>query len=416
LAPTTVAERLSGNFAATFRALRHRDFRIFIAGYVVSLIGTWMQSLAQAWLVYRLTGSGFMLGLTTFAQHIPVLLLGPVAGVVADRYPRYRILWVANTLFLLQAAALAALTLTGAIRYQQVLMLAAAWGVINAFEIPARQSFYIHMVGKDDLLNAIALNSVVFNAGRIVGPSVGGLIVAAAGEGFCFALNGLTFVAVLGSLAALKIRHDPGERAESPLQHMRDGLAYAWRTRPLRALLAQTATVNISGAPALVLAPLFADGMFQRGSRGLGFLSGMMGVGAVLGTLALARRTGTRGLPGTVFASCLMMAAGLAAFAGAPAFAVSLASVAFIGFNVMRQNASSNTLIQSLIPDAYRGRIMAMYSMTVVGMLPVGSLLAGMLSDQVGPRATVFAGAILCASAALRFRPAIRSIDTGGAP
>ncbi len=386
-----------------------------MSGYVISLIGTWMQSLAQAWLVYRLTGSGLMLGLTTFAQHIPVLLLGPVAGVVADRVPRYRILCIANTMFLLQAATLATLTFTGVVRYQHVVMLASLWGVINAFEIPARQSFYIHMVGKDDLINAIALNSVVFNAGRIVGPSIGGLIVAAAGEGFCFALNGLTFVAVLGSLLALKIRHVPDESVDSPLRHLREGLAYAWRTRPVRALLGQTAVVNISGAPALVLAPLFADGMFHRGSRGLGFLSGMMGIGAVLGTLALARRTGTRGLPGTVIASCLMMAAGLAVFAGSPMFAVSLGAVAIIGFNVMRQNASSNTLIQSLIPDAYRGRVMAMYSMTVVGMLPVGSLLAGTLSDRIGPRATVFAGALLCLTSALAFRPMIRAIDAGDA-
>ncbi|MGH9673789.1 MAG: MFS transporter, partial [Bryobacteraceae bacterium] len=342
-----MSERLSGNFTTTFRALRHRDFRIFLAGYVISLIGTWMQSLAQAWLVYRLTRSGTMLGLTMFAQHVPVLLLGPIAGVVADRYPRYRILVIANVLFLLQAVTLAALTLTGVVAYPHVVALAATWGVINAFEIPARQSLYVHMVGRDDLLNAIALNSVVFNAGRVVGPSVAGILVAAFGEGPCFLLNSGTFVVVLISLSMIHVRHQPPPQVHSAMSHLADGFRYVWNHRPVRSLLGLTSIVNISGAPALVLAPLFADAIFQRGARGLGFLSGTMGAGAILGTLALAGRTGTSGLPRTVFLSCLLMGVGLAVFAGSPMFAISLAGVALIGFNVMRQNASSNTLIQS---------------------------------------------------------------------
>ncbi len=411
---THVSGAASSALSQTFRALRHRNFRLFILGYVVSLVGTWMQGLAQSWLVYRLTGSGLMLGMTAFCTHLPVLLLGPLAGVAADRYSRYRIVVVTQVLFLVQAVALAALTLSGVVTVGHVLALAAFWGMVNAFEIPARQSLYIHMVGREDLVNAIALNSVVFNAGRIVGPSVGGLVVAAVGEGACFALNAISFLAVIGSLAAIHIRHEPAAHDESPLEHLREGLGYAWRTRPVRALLAMTAAINISGAPALVLAPLFADAIFQRGSSGLGFLSGAMGVGAVLGTLALARRTGTRGLPRTVILSALMMSGGLAVFAGSPRFAVSLASVALIGFSVMRQNASANTLIQSLIPDAYRGRIMAMYSMTVVGMLPVGGLLAGGLSETLGARATVLCGALLCGAAALFFRKRIAAIDRPG--
>lgn len=396
----------------TFRALRHRNFRLFMGGYVISLIGTWMQALAQSWLVYRLTRSGWLLGATTFSMHIPVLLLGPLAGVAADRWPRYRIVLATQILFCLQALTLATLTLTGVVRIGHVLALAACWGVINAFEIPARQSLYVHLVGKEDLLNAIALNSVVFNAGRVVGPSLGGLLVAAVGEGYCFLLNALTFTAVIASVLAIRVAQEPGARHDSPWGHLRQGFSFAWRSEPVRALLTTTALVNISGAPALVLAPLFADAIFGRGSQGLGFLSGAMGIGAVLGTLALAGRTGTRGLPEIVLLSVLTMSAGLAVFAGSPRFAISLASVAVIGFSVMRQNASANTLIQSLIADAYRGRIMALYSMTVVGMLPLGSLAAGALSERIGARWTVFGGAVVCLAAGLFFRRHLDAIRT----
>ena len=416
MAPPSASQSPPTGWTRTFRALRHRNFRLFISGYVISLVGTWMQSLAQGWLVYRLTHSGFLLGVTMFCTHIPVLLLGPVAGVVADRYPRYRILVTAQCLFLLQAATLATLTLTGRVTVTHVVILATLWGVINAFEIPARQSLYVHMVGQEDLLNAIALNSVVFNAARIVGPSMGGVLVAALGEGYCFLLNSFTFLAVIGSLLAITVRQEPGAHLDSPWGHLREGFEFAWRTKPVRALLGATAAVNIAGAPALVLAPLFADAIFGRGSRGLGFLSGAMGVGAVFGTLALARRSGTRGLPQVVVLSSLTMSAGLAVFAGSPMFAVSLASVALIGFSVMRQNASANTLLQSLITDAYRGRIMALYSMTVVGMLPVGSLLAGALSERVGARWTVFCGASFCLLSALFFRRDVARIHQAATP
>jgi MFS family permease len=404
LASTPVATALPTGWKRTFRALRHRNFRLFVTGQVISLVGTWMQNLAQSWLVYRLTHSEFLLGATGFCSYLPVLVLGPVAGIAADRYSRYRIVILTQTVFTIQALALAALTLSGMVTVTQVLVLATLWGAINAFDIPARQSLYIHMVGKEDLLNAISLNSVIFNSARVIGPSIAGILVAELGEGVCFVINAATFVAVIVSLLFIRLPETARARPDSPWAHLRDGFRYAHRTRPVRALLGMTGAVNISGAPAVVLAPFFADAIFHRGSLGLGFLTGAMGIGAVAGTLGLARRTRASGLPQIVFYSAVLMGACLVVFAWSPFFSLSMAMFALLGFSVMRQNASANTLIQTLIPDEYRGRIMALYSMTVVGMLPVGSLAAGAFAERFGPRLTVLLGGLLCIGSAAFFR------------
>lgn len=394
----------------TFRALRHRNFRIFAAGQVVSLIGTWMQSLSQIWLIYRLTGSELAVGAVGFCSHIPVLLLGPIAGVTADRFSRYHIVVLAQTAFLLQAATLAALTLTGTVTSTSVFALALVWGVINAFEVPARQSLFIHMVGKDDLLNAISLNSVMFNTARIVGPSVAGLLIAALGEGPCFLINAGTFVAVLLSLFMLRLPRLPRVALASPWFHLRDGFWYVRRHRPVWALLLVNSVVNISRAPAVSLAPFFADAIFGRGSRGLGILTGAAGVGAVAGTLGLARRTRAEGLPKVVLYSALTTGICLVLFAWSPAFAISLVAYAVFGFSQMRQNASANTLIQSLIPDEYRGRMMALYSMTVIGVLPIGHLAGGAIAELAGPRWTVFAGGVICLAGTFAYRRYVAEI------
>ena len=395
----------------TFRALRHRNFRIFIAGQAVSLIGTWMQNVGQSWLVYRLTGSELMVGLLGFCGHGPVLLLGPLAGLAADRYSRYRIVLLTQTAFLVQAVVLAALTLSGRVTATHVFLLAAVWGVINAFDIPARQSLYIHMVGGKDLLNAISLNSVVFNTARVAGPAVGGLVIALAGEGVCFSLNAATFLAVLGSLFLLRLPPLEPENRDTPWRHLREGFRYVASHKPVLALLAINSAMNITRAPAVALAPFFADAIFGRGSEGLGVLTAAAGLGAILGTLGLARRTATRGLPRVVFSSALATGACLALFAWSPTFWVALLVFAFIGFNHMRQNASANTLIQTLIPDAYRGRVMALYSMTVVGVLPIGHLAGGAAAEQIGPRWTVFWGGLVCTLAALAFRPYVARLQ-----
>ncbi len=406
--PTAVAP--PQGWRVTFRALRHRNFRIFVSGQAVSLIGTWMQNLAQSWLVYRLTASELLVGATGFFSHIPVLLLGPVAGLAADRHSRYRIVVATQIAFLTQALALAWLTLTGRVSVLHVLLLAAAWGLVNAFDIPARQALYIHMVGKEDLINAISLNSVIFNTARLAGPAVGGLLIGAVGEGPCFLLNAATFLAVLASLALLRMPDTARARPDSPWAHLRDGFRYLSRHRPVLALLAINSAMNITRAPAVALAPFFADAIFARGAAGLGLLTAAAGLGAVVGTLGLARRTEASGLPEIVFFSALSTGACLVLFAWSPSFWASLAIFAVIGYSHMRQNAAANTLIQTLIPDEYRGRTMALFSMTVVGVLPLGHLAGGAIAEHAGVRWTVFLGGLCCLAAAAAFRRALPSI------
>lgn len=385
----------------TFRALAHRDFRIFLTGQVISLVGTWMQGLAQAWLVYRLTGSTVLMGAAGFLTHLPVLLLGPLAGLVCDRFPRRTVVIAAQSVLLGQAAALAYLSLSGQVTVTHVLALALLLGVANAFDIPARQSLYIHMVGKEDLSNAIALNSMSFNAARIAGPSIGGFCVALFGEGICFAVNAFSYLAVIGSLLAMR-RAEPAREATtaSPLEHLAQGFQYAWRHRQVRALLIVTAMANMATSPASVLGPVFADQVFHRGSQGLGLLTGATGLGAVAGTLVLARQARPDLLPRVVTASALLAGLALATYALSPSFYLSLAAQALCGFSIFRLLASVNSLVQGSIEESYRGRIMSLYSMTVVGMLPIGNLAAGAGGEYLGIRTTVFAGAILSLGAA----------------
>ena len=394
----------------TFRALRHRNFRLFVSGQTISLIGTWMQSVTQSWLVYRLTGSELMVGITGFCALGPVLVLGPLAGIAADRFSRYRIVLATQIVFTLQAATLALLTLTGRITVHEVFALAALWGTVNAFDIPARQALYIHMVGAEDLINAISLNSAVFNTARVVGPALAGILIAAVGEGFCFLLNAITFLAVITSLLMLRLPKMSQARPESPWAHLRDGFRYVYHHTSVFALLLVNSGMNFTRAPAVVLAPFFADAIFHHGAEGLGFLTGAAGLGAVLGTLGLARRTRAAGLPKVVFSSALTIGSCLVLFAWSPSFWLLLGIIAVMGYSQMRQNASTNTLIQTLIPDEFRGRIMALYAMTVVGMLPLGHLAGGAIAQRIGPRWTVFIGGLLCLAAALWFRRALPMI------
>jgi MFS family permease len=387
----------------TFRALRHRNYRIFLSGQAVSLIGTWMQNVAQSWLVYRLTGSELLVSLVGFFSHLPVLVVGPLAGMTADRLSRYRIVLAAQITFMAQALLLAFVTITGRVTAVQVFALAALWGIVHAFDVPARQALFIHMVGREDLLNAIALNSVVFNTARVVGPAVGGLMIAAVGEGTCFLLNAVTFLAVIGSLLALRLPPMARTRPASPWSHLRDGWRYLQGHRPVRALLVANALANIARAPAVALAPFFADAIFRKGARGLGLLTAAAGLGAVAGTLGLARRTGTAGLPGVVLSSLLITGACLVLFAWAPWYALALVAYALLGYSQMRQNASTNTLVQTLIPDEYRGRMMALFSMTVLGVMPLGQLVGGAIAERMGARATVFLGGLLGLAATLGY-------------
>ena len=380
-----------GGFRQTFRALRHRNFRLFVAGQIVSLVGTWMQNVSQAWLVYRLTHSELLLGTAWFCSQIPVFALGPLGGLASDRYSRHKLVMLTQTLSMLQALALAVLTLTGTVEVWHIMVLAVMLGTVNAFDMPGRQSLIIQMTGKEELLNAISLNSAIFNAARVIGPGVAGVLVAAVGEGACFLINAVSFLAVIGSLAAM--RGLPGQSAQrpgdSPWFHLMDGFRYAWNHRGVRTLLGMMAAVTIAGMPAVVLMPFFADAIFHRGSQGLGILLGAMGIGAVVGTLVLAGRARVDGLPTVILYSSATMGVSFLVFAASSWFWLSLAVMPVIGYAVMRQMASANTLIQTTIPDEYRGRIMALYAMTVVGLGPFGSLAAGALAQAAGARITV---------------------------
>ncbi|MBK5294033.1 MAG: MFS transporter [Acidobacteriia bacterium] len=394
----------SSSWRQGFRALHHRDFRIFLIGQMVSLSGSWMQGLAQSWLIYRLTHSTFLMGTLGFCTHIPVLLLSPIGGIAADRFSRRRLVILSQFAFLAQASTLAYLTLTDRITVPYLLALATLFGIVSAFEIPARQSLYVLMVGQRDLSNAIALNSMTFNAARLVGPPIAGFILAAFGEGICFLVNALTFLAVIGSLFLISPSEPSREVTCSALSHIREGFTYAWDNREVRLLLGVTALVNLAGSPVILLGPVFADAIFHQGSQGLGFLTGALGLGAVLGTIILARQTGTSSMARTVLVSALTMSLGLTVFAISPSFPLSLLAVGLVGFSIFRQLAATNTLIQTLIQDDYRGRTMAIYSMMVIGMLPLGNLASGAAAEQIGARATVFCGAILALGAAAVLR------------
>jgi MFS family permease len=392
----------------TFRALRHRNYRLFFAGQIISLVGTWMQNIAISWLVYRLTQNEFILGLTAFCTNVPVLFLGPLGGLMADRYSRHRIVVVAQFLFLIQAIVLAVLTLSDRITVPAVLILGVLLGIVNAFEIPARQSLLVQLASKEDLLSAISLNSVTFNGARVLGPAVAGILVAAVGEGWCFAINAVSFLAVIGSLLAMRLPPRLPVTESAALEHLVDGFRYVRSSPRVRSVLLLIAAATIAAMPIMVLAPFFADAIFHRGSLGLGLLSGSFGIGAVIGTLTLAGRGHAKGLTRIIFYSTSGLSICMALFSLSPSFGAALCSMLGIGFFVMRQNAAANTSVQTSVADEFRGRIMAFYSMTVVGLSPFGSLAAGALASYVGPRLTVAAGSAVCIFSALAFRYALK--------
>ncbi len=369
-----------------------------------SLVGTWMQNVAQSWLVYRLTHSELLLGATSFAQHLPTLLLGPLGGVLADRWPRRRIVFVTQSLFLLQAVALAWLTFSGQITVVHVMALASFAGLVNAFDVPARQSMLADLAGRENLLNAISLNSLMFNAARIVGPSIGGIIVAAFGEGFCFGLNATSFLAILCSLSFIRLPAPPPEPAAHPIEELRQGLAYVTGSPRVWPLLGVSAAVNISITPMLALLPMVADGLFQQGSRGVGFLTSALGAGAIAGLLGLAARRSQTGLARTTFFSTTLLGAAMVLFAFSPSYAFALLVMPLVGYSLMRQNASTNTQLQASVREEFRGRVMGLYSSTVMGMAPIGALAGGALASAAGVRWTVICAGLLCFAGGLLFR------------
>ena len=386
-----------------FRALRHRNFQLFFSGQFISLTGTWMQMVAQSWLVYRLTGSVVLLGLIGFSSQIPVFVLTPLGGATADRYDRRKILLITQSAAMLFAFVLAILTLTGSIQIWHLFAISAGFGIANAFDIPTRQAFAVDMVGKEDLLNAIALNSSMFNGARIIGPAIAGLLVAGVGEGWCFFGNAVSYVAVIAGLLLMKISPVIRPRKGSTFANIAEGFGYVIRTKPILALLLLLGLVSLMGMPYAVLMPIFADQILGGGSSTLGFLMGASGIGALTAALTLAARRHVFGLGRWVVFACGAFGIAIILFSFSRNFYLSALLLVPAGFSMMTQMSSSNTLIQAMVPDDLRGRVMSVYSMMFMGLAPLGSLLAGSLAGIIGAPETVAFGGAACILGALIF-------------
>jgi MFS family permease len=397
------------------RALRHRNYRLFFGGQSFSLVGTWITRVAVSWLTWRLTHSAAMLGIVGFAGQIPTFLLGSFAGVWVDRLDRYKVLVATQVLALLQSFALAALAIPGVIQIWHILALQAFQGVINAFDTPARQSFLIDMIeDRADLSNAIALNSSMVNAARLVGPSIAGILIAGVGEGWCFFLDGVTYFGIVASLLAMRVTRRPRPAVRKKVLHdLADGFRYAFGFAPIRAVLLLLAIVSLAGMPYTVLLPVIAAQTLHGGSHTLGFLMGATGIGALGGALLLASRDSVVGLGAWIPRAAATFGVGLMAVGLSRWLPVSLVVMAVAGFGFMVQMASSNTIIQTLVREEMRGRVMAFYAMSFMGMAPFGSLTAGAIAARIGAPWTIFGGGAICVGGAALFRrqlPRLRQI------
>jgi MFS family permease len=362
-----------------------------------------MQNIAQAWLVYRMTGSSLLLGSIGFSSQIPVFLLAPVAGIIADRNHRHRVVIATQIASMLLAFVLAVLTLTHSVQVWHIFVLANLLGVVNAFDIPARQAFLVEMVGREDLMNAIALNSSMFNGARIIGPAIAGILVASIGEGWCFFGNAVSYIAVIVGLLLMRVQQRRKPPQGSHLQHIIEGFQFARGAAPIRAVLLLLAVVSLVGMPYSVLMPIFADKILHGGARGLGILMGCTGVGALLAALALAARSGLTGISRWIAFAAGGFGVSLALFSLSRHFWLSAALLIPVGFCMMLETSSSNTLLQAMVPDELRGRVMSIYSMMFMGMAPFGAFFGGALADRIGAPITVALGGIVCVGAALLF-------------
>ena len=395
------------------RALRHRNFAFFLSGQICALIGYWIQSIALAWLVYRLTGSATLLGVLAFASNLPVLLLAPLAGLWSDRFNRHRMMLATQVLEMLQAVVLTALAFSGAIEIWHIIVLTTLLGMCVAVELPVRHAYLLELVGdRQDLSNAVAVMSLTANCGRLAGPVLAGLLIGWFSEATCFLINSLTYVAVLASFAFIRVT--PQQRAQShppALRGLKEGLAYAWRTLPIRFLLALLAVVALTAAPYGTLMPAIVHEAFAGNAQTLGFLVGAAGLGAVCGTRCSARRN-VRGLVRFIVVAAFIAGIALIALSWSRWLALSLAMMAAIGFGILVISVSVNMILQTIVDDDKRGRVMSLYTTAFLGVVPFGGLLAGVLADRIGATNTVFAGGIACVLAALymaRQLPLIRS-------
>jgi MFS family permease len=401
---TSLGKRGATNWRLVLRALQHRNYRLFYGGQGISLIGTWMTRVATGWLVYRLTHSAFLLGLVSFAGQIPILILGPVAGVWVDRLNRHRVLVVTQILSMLQSFALAALALSGIITVVDVIFLNLFQGAVNAFDMPARQAFVVEMVEtREDLPNAIALNSSLVNAARLIGPSVAGLLIAAVGEGYCFLLDGFSYLAVIASLFAMSLVPWSPRAHASVGSELREGWDYVLGFRPIWAILLLLSLVSLVGMPYTALMPIFAGSILHGGAHTFGFLMGASGVGALIGAVSLAARRSVLGLGRLVALTAAGFGVSLVAFAASRQLWLSLLLLVATGFCFMQQMASSNTILQTIAEDQKRGRVMSFYAMAFQGVAPFGSLMAGAMAARIGAPHTLMLGGSICVAGAALF-------------
>ncbi len=395
---------LGNGFA--FRALQSRNYRLFFTGQSVSLIGTWMTRIATAWLVYRLTDSPTLLGVVSFAGQVPAFFLAPIAGVLVDRWDRHRTLIATQVLSMVQSLALAVLTLTGVINIHEIIGLSLLQGFINAFDMPVRQAFVVQMVNRrEDLGNAIALNSSMVNGSRLVGPALAGLLIARVGEGYCFLLDGLSYIAVIVSLLMMHVTAPVRVQKEVRRVHeeLKEGWRYVSDSVPIRSILLLLAVVSLAGMPYAVLMPVFATKVLGGGPNTLGLLMAATGVGALGGAATLAARKSVLGLGRLIVVCSALFGASLVAFSTARLFWVAMLILPVVGFAMMQQLASSNTILQTIVDDEKRGRVMAFYSMAFQGMAPFGSLLAGAMAARVGVPWTLALSGALCLGASAWF-------------
>jgi MFS family permease len=395
------------------RALGSRNYRLFFAGQGISLIGTWMQRIAVSWLVYRLSGSALWLGMVNFFGQLPTFLIAPYAGVVADRFNKRRIIVITQVFSMVQALLLGVLALTGTVAVWQVMVLSVVLGLINGFDVPTRQSFVVEMVdNREDLGNAIALNSFMFNGARLIGPSIAGILIATAGEGVCFLVNGLSYIAVIYSLLAMRMPRRDIRPSRRPILHeLKEGVVYAFGSLPIRSILLLLSLVSLMGMPYVVLLPIVAKDVLHGGAHTLGFLAAATGVGALGGAFFLASRESVVGLVRMIFLASTAFGLALAAFSFSNIFWLSFVILMVVGFAMMTQMASCNTVLQTIVSDEKRGRVMSFYTMAFMGMAPFGSALAGVLADKIGTPRTLLISGVACLAGALWFStriPAMR--------
>jgi MFS family permease len=402
---TLPAVRQKAGFSHAYRALRHRNFRLFFAGQSISLVGTWMTRVATAWLVYRLTKSAVLLGTVSFAGQIPTFLLAPLAGVLVDRWNRRTVLVWTQVLAMAQSLALAWLTLTNRVTIAEILTLSIFQGCINAFDMPGRQSFMLEMVeNRDDLSNAIAINSSMVNLARLIGPSLAGMLIAVSSEGWCFLIDGVSYIAVVASLLMMRLKAPSAQalaaaarRAkESMLTQLQEGWDFVRGHAPIRTILLLFAMVSLMGWPFTVLMPIFAAQVLKGGPHTLGFLMGALGVGSLTSAISLVLRKSVRGLLKMIPIAAASFGAGLVLFGFSQALWLSMLLLLLVGFGMMQGLTSSNTIIQTIVPEDKRGRVMSYYTVAFVGMAPFGSLMAGWLAHAIGAQRTVEISGTFC--------------------